>query len=80
MLKHADIIKLKHNSRNAFYTVNLWSLMKSPSWSPCETVTYKANNIWKETSGQSYKGSTIVNYDSRVIIWGNFKSGTTLES
>ena len=30
--------------------------------------------------GQSYKGSTIVNYDSRVIKWGIFKSGTTLES
>ena len=24
------------------------------------------------TSGQSYIGSTIVNYDSRVVIWGNF--------
>ena len=30
--------------------------------------------------GQSYKGSMIKNYDSRVVIWGNFKSGTTLES
>ena len=29
--------------------------------------------------GQSYKHFTIVNYDSRVIIWGNFKSGMTLE-
>ena len=29
---------------------------------------------------QSYKASTIVNYDSRVVIWGIFKSGTTLES
>ena len=25
------------------------------------------------------KALMIVNYDSRVIIWGNFKSGTTLE-
>ena len=33
-----------------------------------------------KTSGQSYKGSMIVNYDSRVVIWGIFKSGTTLES
>ena len=32
------------------------------------------------TSGKSYKGSTIVNYDSRGVIWGIFKSGTTLES
>ena len=30
--------------------------------------------------GQSYKNFTIINYDSRVIIWGIFKSGTTLES
>ena len=30
--------------------------------------------------GQSYKASTIVNYDSRVIIWGIFESGTTIES
>ena len=30
--------------------------------------------------GQSYKASTIVNYDSRVVIWGIFKSGMTLES
>ena len=33
-----------------------------------------------QTCGQSYKASTIVNYDSRVVIWGIFKSGTTLES
>ena len=32
------------------------------------------------TSGQSYKTFTLVNYDSRVVIWGIFKSGTTLES
>ena len=32
------------------------------------------------TSGQSYKPFTIVNYDSRVVLWGIFKSGTTLES
>ena len=34
----------------------------------------------KYTCGQSYKGSMIVNYNSRVVIWGIFKSGTTLES
>ena len=33
-----------------------------------------------ETSGQSYKQFTLVIYDSRVVIWGIFKSGTTLES
>ena len=30
--------------------------------------------------GQSYKHFTLVNYDSRVEIWGIFQSGTTLES
>ena len=29
--------------------------------------------------GQSYKGSTIINYGSIVVIWGIFKSSTTLE-
>ena len=33
-----------------------------------------------DTSGQSYKHFTIVIYDPRVVIWGIFKSGTTLES
>ena len=32
------------------------------------------------TSDQSYKQFTIVTYDSRVVIWGIFKSGMTLES
>ena len=31
-------------------------------------------------SGQSYKHFTIVIYDPRVVIWGVFKSVTTLES
>ena len=31
------------------------------------------------TCGKSYKASTIINYDSRVVIKGFFKSGTTLE-
>ena len=30
--------------------------------------------------GHSYKHFTLVNYDSRVVIWGFFQSGTTLES
>ena len=30
-------------------------------------------------SGQSYKQFTLIIYDSRVVIWGIFKSGTTLE-
>ena len=32
------------------------------------------------TSGQSYKTFTLVNYESRVVIWGICQSGTTLES
>ena len=31
-------------------------------------------------SDQSYKGSTIVNYNARVVIWGILKSGMTLEA
>ena len=31
------------------------------------------------TSGQSYNHFTLVNYDSSIVIWGIFKSGTTLE-
>ena len=34
----------------------------------------------KLTSSQSYKQFTHVIYHSRVVIWGIFKSGTTLES
>ena len=33
-----------------------------------------------QTSGQSYKHFTLVNFNSRVILWGIFQSGTTLES
>ena len=32
------------------------------------------------TSGQCCKHFMLVNYDSRVVIWGIFQSGTTLES
>ena len=36
--------------------------------------------VQETISGQSYKHSTIVIYDPRVVIWGIFKSGTNLES
>ena len=36
--------------------------------------------FYAQYSGQSYKHFTLVNYDSRVVIWGIFQSGTTLES
>ena len=29
----------------------------------------------RQICGQSYKHFTLVNYDSRVVIWGIFKSG-----
>ena len=39
----------------------------------------KVANFW-QICGQYYKHFTLVNYDSRVVIWGIFQSGTTLES
>ena len=36
------------------------------------------SKLFMTTSGQSYKGSTIVKFVSRVVIWGIFKSGATL--
>ncbi len=33
-----------------------------------------------DTSGKYYKHFTLINYDSRVEIWGIFQSGSTLES
>ena len=50
------------------------------------TIKNHCNNIcqWLDsnpwiTCGKSYKASTIVNYNPRVVIWGIFKSGSTLE-
>ena len=39
-----------------------------------------SRELHQRTSGQSYKHFTLVNYDSRVVIWGIFQSRTTLES
>ena len=39
-----------------------------------ELASANLHNQDKMTCGQSYKHFTIVNYDSRVITWGNFKS------
>ena len=36
--------------------------------------------ISSNTSGESYKQFMLVIYESRVVIWGILKSGTTLES
>ena len=39
-----------------------------------------ANTHSLYSCGQYYKHFTLINYDSRVVIWGIFQSGTTLES
>ena len=41
-------------------------------------VNLKVSN--HQACGQSYKHYMLVNYDSRVVIWGIFQSGMTLES
>ena len=47
----------------------------------CEKATRGNNKKVKIPNiGQSYKASTIVNYDSKDVIWGIFKSGMPLES
>ena len=47
------------------------------SKSGIKLLTYK--RLWNGLlSGQSYKYFMLVNYDSRVVIWGIFLSGTTL--
>ena len=40
----------------------------------------KARSDFAATSGQPYKLFMLVIYKFRVVIWGIFKSGTTLES
>ena len=53
-------------------------------WSHCFFSTLGMKVLQQEpqfeNSGQSYNHFTIVNYDSSVVIWGIFKSGTTLEA
>ena len=48
-----------------------WLSDKS-SWPPNNIFCAEKND--PQTSGQSYKHSTIVIYDPRVVIWGVFKS------
>ena len=43
------------------------------------TETSKSKPVKQDACGQSYKQFRIVIYESRVVIWGIFKSGTTLE-
>ena len=58
----------------------LWQLMKN-IWSHCFFSTLGMKVLQQEpqfeNSGQSYNHFTIVNYDSSVVIWGIFKSGTS---
>ena len=47
---------------------------------PCSSGTAPARRCPKAGAcGQSYKHFTLVNYDSRVVLWGIFQSGTTLD-
>ena len=45
------------------------------------SIWEKSTKHWNvhQTSGQSYKHFMLVNYNSRVVIWGIFQSGATLE-
>ena len=49
---------------------------------PAKQIELLRSVKWKSLNlcGQSYKYFTIVNYDSRVVMWGILQSGTTLES
>ena len=47
----------------------------------CVQLDYQIiSQVASADCGQSYKHFTLVNYDSRVVIWGIFQSGMTLES
>ena len=54
------------------YLLNIWGCVNH-----IRLILMPAKNA---PCGQSYKHFTLVNYDSRVVIWGIFQSGTTLES
>ena len=58
----------------------LWLIGTVAEWSPLPNWRSAARFPLTTFSGQSYKQFTIVIYDSRIVIWGNFKSGMTLES
>ena len=58
----------------------LWLIGTVVEWSPLPNWRSAARFPLTTFSGQSYKQFTIVIYDSRIVIWGNFKSGMTLES
>ena len=51
-----------------------------PSFLPYVLGEWRIVFTFKYFCGQSYKHFMLVNYDSRVVIWGIFQSGTTLES
>ena len=43
-------------------------------------IFYNYLRVLSLYSGQSYRHFTIINYNSRVVMWGIFKPGTTLKS
>ena len=70
--------KALKNCIESHKTPNLVTVFASPTL--CfqrKTFTFATGS---RTFGHCYKHFMLVNYDSRVIIWGIFKSGMTLES
>ena len=70
-----DQIGLSVILHNEVVKVIKCSTFKNP-----DKLQYLVMYLCESTSGQSYNHFMIVNYDSSVIIWGIFKSGTTLEA
>ena len=81
-----SLLDLRYQNKNKFKPT--W---KQPSFAAAANFSAKTaqkhilslskSNLYdSDICGQSYKAYTIVIYDSTVIIWGIFKSGTTLES
>ena len=68
LIKHTKLVGLYNSSTPTLmaFTGLTHAHGPSPQPTPCR--------------GQSYKHFMLINYDSRVVIWGIFQSGTTLES
>ena len=60
----------------SFHLYGVWINSFKKVGSGCGSI---GRVVASDTSGQSYKQYTLVNYDSMVVICGIFQSGTTLE-
>ena len=76
-----------HHQRSHLWNMEVVAYLAGPSVRYLElksstTASYPLLRGLKMYSlcDQSYKHFTLINYDSRVVIWGIFQSGTTLES